>query len=110
MVNPKSTLKKRGEVYYLHYFENGVRKRLSLGTDSLRIAEEKRRRFDSARVCVRTTRCTITTKEEQHGPVNKGGSVFGMDSRLMFHTHFVQEEFNTQCCSCVITPIGRGEG
>ena len=51
MVNPKSTLKKRGEVYYLHYFENGVRKRKSLGTDSLRIAEEKQRRFDSARVC-----------------------------------------------------------
>lgn len=50
MVNPKSTLKKRGEVYYLHYFENGVRKRLSLGTDSLRIAQEKQRQFDSARV------------------------------------------------------------
>lgn len=50
MVNPKSTLRKRKEVYYLHYFEHGVRKRLSLGTDSLRIAQEKQRQFDSARV------------------------------------------------------------
>ncbi len=50
MVNPKSTIKKRGEVHYLHYFENGVRKRLSLGTGSLRIAKEKQRQFDSARV------------------------------------------------------------
>lgn len=50
MVNPKSTLKKRKEVYYLHYFENGERKHVSLGTSSLRIAQEKQRQFDSARV------------------------------------------------------------
>ncbi len=49
MASPKSTLKLRGKTYYLHYTEKGKRCRISLGTDSLRIAEEKQRQFDSAR-------------------------------------------------------------
>lgn len=50
MANRRTSLKKRGKVYYLHYFENGLRKRVSLGTDSYRIAQEKQRQFESARV------------------------------------------------------------
>lgn len=50
MAIPKSSLKKRNGIYYLHYFENGVRKRVSLNTDSLRLAQDKQRQFDSARV------------------------------------------------------------
>jgi hypothetical protein len=43
-------LKKRGGMYYLHYFENGVRQRLSLGTEDVQVAKKKQRVFDSARV------------------------------------------------------------
>ncbi len=50
MAIPKSSLKKRNGIYYLHYIENGVRKRLSLHTNSLRFAQDKQRQFDSARV------------------------------------------------------------
>ena len=50
MAIPKSSLKKRNGVYYLHYFERGARKRVSLETDSLRLAQDKQRHFDSARV------------------------------------------------------------
>lgn len=50
MAIPKSTLKERNGVYYLHYFERGVRKRVSLETGSLRLAQDKQRQFDSARV------------------------------------------------------------
>lgn len=45
-----SYLKKRGHTYYLHYFENGLRQRLSLGTSDIQVAKEKQRIFDAARV------------------------------------------------------------
>ena len=50
MAIPKSSLKKRNDIYYLHYFEHGVRNRVSLETDSLRLAQDKQRQFDSSRV------------------------------------------------------------
>ncbi len=50
MAIPKSSIKKRGKVLYLHYSENGVRRRVSLHTGSLEIAKEKQRKFDSARM------------------------------------------------------------
>jgi integrase len=37
-------------MYYLHYFENGIRHRISLQTTSLQLAREKQRQFESARV------------------------------------------------------------
>ncbi len=46
---PKTFLKRRGSVYYLHYFENGVRQRMSLKTSVLQIAREKQRQFESGR-------------------------------------------------------------
>ena len=49
MAIPKSSIKKRGKVFYLRYSENGQRKRVSLQTDSLEEAKEKQRQFDSAR-------------------------------------------------------------
>lgn len=49
MAIPKSSLKKRGKVFYLHFFENGVRKRISLRTDSFETAKEQQRQFDSSR-------------------------------------------------------------
>ncbi len=57
MASPKSTLKLRGKTYYLHYTEKGKRCRISLGADSLRIAEEKQRQFDSARARGGTIPC-----------------------------------------------------
>jgi site-specific recombinase XerD len=45
----KSSLKKRNNIYYLHYFENGHRLRRSLGTGGYQLALEKQRQFDSAR-------------------------------------------------------------
>jgi len=48
MAIPKSTIKKRGKVFYLRFSENGVRKRISLHTDVLEIAKERQRQFDSA--------------------------------------------------------------
>ena len=49
MAIPKSTIKKRGRVFYLRFSENGVRKRISLHTDVLEVAKERQRQFDSAR-------------------------------------------------------------
>ena len=46
MAIPKSSIKKRGKVFYLHYSENGVRKRVSLHTSSLEAAKEELRRHD----------------------------------------------------------------
>jgi hypothetical protein len=50
MATPKSSIKKRGKVFYLRFSENGVRKRISLHTDSLPAAKEQQRQFDSGRV------------------------------------------------------------
>ena len=65
MAIPKSSLKKRSGIYYLHYFENGMRKRMSLHTNSYRLAQEKQRQFDSARVrgedTTLSTRTLLTT-------------------------------------------------
>ena len=49
MAIPKSSIKKRGKVFYLRFSENGVRKRVSLHTDSFEAAKELRLQFDSAR-------------------------------------------------------------
>lgn len=49
MAIPKSSLKKRGNVFYLHFFENGVRNRISLQTDSIQTAKDRQRQFDAAR-------------------------------------------------------------
>lgn len=49
MAIPKSSIKKRGRVFYLRFSENGMRKRISLHTDSLEAAKEQQRQFDSAR-------------------------------------------------------------
>jgi integrase len=49
MASPKSSIKKRGKVFYLRFSENGVHKRISLHTDSLQAAKERQRQFDSAR-------------------------------------------------------------
>ena len=49
MAIPKSSIKKRGKVFYLRFSENGVRKRVSLHTDSFEAAKELRRQFDLAR-------------------------------------------------------------
>ena len=49
MVIPKSSIKRRGKVFYLRFSENGVHKRISLHTDSLQAAKERQRQFDSAR-------------------------------------------------------------
>jgi len=49
MATPRSSLKKRGRVFYLHFSENGARRRVSLHTDSLQVAKERQRQFDSAR-------------------------------------------------------------
>ena len=46
---PNTKIKKRGNVYYLHYFENGIRQRISLQTSKLQIAKDKQRHFESAR-------------------------------------------------------------
>ncbi len=49
MAIPKSSIKKRGKVFYLRFSENGMHKRISLHTDSLQAARERQRQFDSAR-------------------------------------------------------------
>jgi integrase len=49
MATPKSSIKKRGSVFYLRYSEKGLRKRVSLHTGSLQEAKEMQRQFDSAR-------------------------------------------------------------
>jgi len=48
MAAPKSSLKKREKIFYIRFSENGVRKRVSLHTDSLEAAKERQRQFDSA--------------------------------------------------------------
>ena len=50
MATPKSSIKRRSKVFYLRFSENGVRKRISLHTESLEAAKELQRQFDSARV------------------------------------------------------------
>ena len=49
MAIPKSSIKKRGRVFYLHFSENRTRRRVSLHTDSIAVAKERQRQFDSAR-------------------------------------------------------------
>ncbi len=49
MAIPRSSIKRRGKVFYLRFSENGVRKRVSLHTDSPEVAKEQQRQFDSAR-------------------------------------------------------------
>lgn len=49
MAIPKSSLKKRGNFFHLHYSERGARRRVSLHTKSLVVAKERQRQFDSAR-------------------------------------------------------------
>lgn len=49
MATPKSSIKKRGNVFYLRYSEKDVRKRVSLHTGSLHEAKEMQRKYDSAR-------------------------------------------------------------
>ena len=49
MAIPRSSIKKRGKIFYLRFSENGVRRRVSLHTDSLETAKERQREFDSAR-------------------------------------------------------------
>jgi len=49
MAIPRSSIKKRGKVFYLRFSENGARRRISLDTDSLEVARERQRQFDSAR-------------------------------------------------------------
>ena len=49
MTAPRSSLKKRGKLFYLHFSENGTHKRVSLDTDSLQVAKERQRQFDSDR-------------------------------------------------------------
>jgi integrase len=49
MASPKSSIKRRGRVFYLRFSENGVHKRISLHTDSHETAKERQRQFDSAR-------------------------------------------------------------
>ncbi len=43
MAVPKSSLQKRGRFYYLHYFDNGVKRRVSLRTGSRELAKEYQR-------------------------------------------------------------------
>jgi len=45
-----ASLIKRGSTYYLQYSLNGKVRRLSTGTDSFQLAEEKQRQYESARV------------------------------------------------------------
>ena len=49
MAIPKSSIKRRGEIYCPHLSENGVRKRISLHTNSREVAKDRQRQFDSAR-------------------------------------------------------------
>ena len=49
MAVSKSSLKKRGKVFYLRFSENATCKRISLHTNSRETAKELQRRFDSAR-------------------------------------------------------------
>lgn len=49
MAVSKSSLKRRGKVFYLRFSENATRKRISLHTNSRETAKELQRRFDSAR-------------------------------------------------------------
>ncbi len=49
MAIPKSSIKRRGKVFYLRFSENGVRERISLHTESLEAAKERQRQFDSGR-------------------------------------------------------------
>ena len=50
MAVPKSSIKTRGKTFYLHFSENGARKRIRLRTDSPEEARELQRQFDSARM------------------------------------------------------------
>lgn len=43
-------MKKRGLVWSLRWYDNGKRRQRSLRTDSLQIAKEKKREFESARL------------------------------------------------------------
>ena len=43
-----ASLKRRGKTYHLQWYEGGRQRRRSLGTDSLQIAKEKLRQFESA--------------------------------------------------------------
>ncbi|MCC6694897.1 MAG: hypothetical protein IT365_04610 [Candidatus Hydrogenedentes bacterium] len=49
MAVSKSSLKRRGKVFYLRFSENATRKRISLHTNSRETAKELQRQFDSAR-------------------------------------------------------------
>jgi aspartate carbamoyltransferase catalytic subunit len=49
MATSELSLKKRGRVFYLHFFESATRKRVSLHTNSRQAAKERQRQFDSAR-------------------------------------------------------------
>ncbi len=60
MAIPRSRIKKRGRVFYLHFSENRTRRRASLHTDSLEVAKERQRQFDSA--CARGELSKLPTK------------------------------------------------
>ncbi len=45
-----SHLYKRGRTYYIKHYVNGKQKELSLRTDSLQLAKEKQRQFESAKL------------------------------------------------------------
>ena len=42
---------KRGRTYYLKHYVGGKQKEISLRTDVLQVAKEKKRRFESAKAC-----------------------------------------------------------
>ena len=46
-----ASLIKRGKKFYIQYYLSGKPKRRSLGTESLQVAKERLRQFESALVC-----------------------------------------------------------
>lgn len=65
MAIPKSSIKKHGRTYYLHFSENGIRKRVSLNTGSLETAKERQRQFYFARMRGDSTRpkCSLPLQD-----------------------------------------------
>ena len=45
-----ASLKKRGDTYYIQFYNGKSQRRVSTGTDSLQIAKEKLRQFESAQL------------------------------------------------------------
>ncbi len=93
-----ASLKQRGSIWFVQWYEGDKQRRRSLGTDSLQLAKEKLRRFESARY--RGDDCPLPTRT----PI--GEVVAGYIEHMRVHRperswrrdlSYLRESFG-QCC------------